>query len=394
MSPLRRRDAAPDEESGKLDCKWSSAVVVEESVFSELALEWLELYESCPAATPFQSHAWLESWWREYGKSGRLRVVLVRRSGRLVAAAPLYLQRRRGAFVVLAPLGGGISDYTDFLVRHDQGTETLKRLAVALREQPKWHVLDIPEAREGGAACQLFEVWPGHRKSVASSVCFELPGWPIEDLVSTLPASTAGKTRSKLRKLAVAGILSHTVPPQSVPAGIAAMLNLHEEQWRERGINPEHLRPRFARHLSVAVRGMVELSQAVLTEHWLEGELVASDLALVGNNSVGGYLYGMRPHLRQRVDVTLMLLRDKLSLTYELGKPTFTFLRGQEPTKMRWRPIPVQNYRLLLAGSSSSSAAIYTSAVRSRAWCRGRTLRHPAAVAIAKRRFPWVPMAS
>src|SRR5664280_2328086 len=221
MSLLRRGDAAPDEESGKLDCKWSSAVVVEESAFSELALEWLELYESCPAATPFQSHAWLESWWREYGKSGRLRVVLVRRNGRLVAAAPLYL-RRRGAFVVLAPLGGAISDYTDFLLRHDQGTETLKRLAVALREQPKWHVLDIPEAREGGAACQLFEVWPGHRKSVASSVCLELPGWPIEDLVSTLPASTARKTRSKLRKLAVAGILSHTVPPQLASSACCA----------------------------------------------------------------------------------------------------------------------------------------------------------------------------
>lgn len=56
--------------------------------FARLRPEWDELQRRCSTATPFQSHAWLESWWLSYGTDGRLRIVLVRLDGRLIAAAP------------------------------------------------------------------------------------------------------------------------------------------------------------------------------------------------------------------------------------------------------------------------------------------------------------------
>ncbi|NEB20567.1 glycosyl transferase family 1, partial [Streptomyces coelicoflavus] len=69
-------------------------LVTDERVFAGLASEWRRLYGRCATATPFQSHAWLRSWWRSYGSPGRLRLVLARDGRELVAAAPLMLVRR------------------------------------------------------------------------------------------------------------------------------------------------------------------------------------------------------------------------------------------------------------------------------------------------------------
>lgn len=83
--------------------------------FAALAAEWAALHGRCPQATPFQSHAWLHSWWLSYAtRRDRLRVVLVHRQGVLVGAAPLLRTYR--PLPVVRPLGGRITDYTDVLV--------------------------------------------------------------------------------------------------------------------------------------------------------------------------------------------------------------------------------------------------------------------------------------
>ena len=67
---------------------WSVTVRRDDGAFAVLEGEWTDLYRRCPTARPFQSYSWLESWWREYGRPGRLRLVLVRRDGVLVGAGP------------------------------------------------------------------------------------------------------------------------------------------------------------------------------------------------------------------------------------------------------------------------------------------------------------------
>ncbi|MFE2329379.1 hypothetical protein ACFXD5_36680, partial [Streptomyces sp. NPDC059385] len=77
--------------------------------FAALEGPWNRLVRACPTATPFQSHAWLHSWWLSYGKEGRLRLVLVRRGEELVGAAALMLVHR--PMPLLVPLGGAITDW-------------------------------------------------------------------------------------------------------------------------------------------------------------------------------------------------------------------------------------------------------------------------------------------
>ena len=78
----------------------AAAVLRTTTDFAALQAEWDELYESCPRATPFQSWAWLYSWWEVYGE-GRyeLRLVTVREAGGLlVGLLPLMVRRGLAAF--------------------------------------------------------------------------------------------------------------------------------------------------------------------------------------------------------------------------------------------------------------------------------------------------------
>ncbi|MFI1013847.1 GNAT family N-acetyltransferase [Streptomyces sp. NPDC020965] len=338
--------------------------------FTRLREEWDDLQRRCSTATPFQHHSWLDSWWLSYGGNGRLRIVLVRRGGRLVAAAPLMLVHR--PLPQLVWLGGSISDYGDILVDDTADTadtgaasdtgdgrngggggdsaRAITALARGLARAAGPAVLDLREVRPGAAAERLYECWPGPKRRLPDSVCLELPATTMDELVKRLPASRAQRVRAKLRKIDAARIEGRPVTEHEVPTAIGQLLRLHELQWRGRGVTAEHLRPRFAEHLMRATRRMIRDGDAALTEYRMDGEVVAVGVALFSGRLTGGYLYGAHPGLRERkIDVATMLLRHDTELAARTGRRVVSLLRGSEPYKNQWRPEPVINQRLLLA---------------------------------------------
>jgi CelD/BcsL family acetyltransferase involved in cellulose biosynthesis len=345
-----------------------------------LGAEWDDLFGRCAAATPFQSYAWLESWWRTYGEPGRLRLTLVRHGDRLVAAAPLMLRWRSGC-PVLTPLGGPFSDFTDVLLDDTTATQASAVLAANLIRQPGWQAIDIPETRPGSmAATALWTAWPGARWSAPASLCLELPATEMEDLVRDLPQHSRKTVRRRLNQLKRAGLDIREVRATDAGLGVAELLRLHELQWQGRGVNQAHLKPEFFEHLSRSVAAMIGRDQAALLEYRIDGKLMASSLVLIGRDLVGGYLYGADPALREHVDVTTMLLADTLPMAHRLGRSTMSMLRGAEEHKMRWRPTESQNQRILLARPHS---------VRGVAFAKG-VLAFRAGVRIAKARAPWL----
>ncbi|MDT0380426.1 GNAT family N-acetyltransferase [Streptomyces sp. DSM 42041] len=315
--------------------------------FARLAPEWDALFERCPTATPFQTHAWLHSWWLSYGTPGRLRLVLVRRGGVLVGAAPLMLAHR--PFPVLVPLGGHISDFFDVLVDAGHVAEVTTALVRGLHRAMRGAVLDLREVRPGAAAERLFAQWEGPRRHRRDSVCLDLPGVPIEELFRRMPATSAKRRRAKLRKLDALGVEHRDVPVEKVPTAVATMIRLHGLQWEGRGVTPEHVRPRFAEHLTRAVSRMARTGHARICEYLVGGEVMASDMTLLSADLAGGYLDGVHPELRAKTDITSMLLRESARHTAATGRSTFSMLRGAEPYKLRWRPVEVGNQRLLMA---------------------------------------------
>ncbi|MFZ3561805.1 GNAT family N-acetyltransferase [Streptomyces sp. BH055] len=335
-------------------------VCTDAAEFASLREEWNRLHRSSPSATPFQSHAWLHSWWLSYGQAGALRVVLVRSDGRLVAAAPLM--RRLRPFPVLTPLGTGISDFSDVLVDAQAGGYAVDALGAGLWRLARGAVIDLREVRPGSAAQTVHDNWPGLRRRFDDSACLELPALSMDELVQRLPRPRAQRARAKMRKLDATGIERRVVPAAEVDASVRRLLALHQLQWQERKVTAEHVKPRFAEHLSRSAALMAESGDAVVTEFTLDGAVVAADLTFVSPRLAGGYLYGAHPQLRERkVDVATMLLRSSAQHLQEgTRSQVLSLLRGTEPYKLHWRPEQLVNQRLLLArpGSAPQLAAL------------------------------------
>jgi CelD/BcsL family acetyltransferase involved in cellulose biosynthesis len=335
--------------------------------FGELAKEWEHLRGRSRRATAFQSHAWLHSWWLSYGRPGRLRIVLVRKGGELIAAAPMMLTYR--PLPTLVALGGGITDFCDVLL-DDDCPEAAPALARALHHAARGAVIDLREVRPGAAAQRVYDAWPGSRQRLQDSVCLELPGVSMSSLLDRLPLPSAKRTRQKLRKIDKMGIKEHAVPPSEAAAAVRTMLRLHELQWEGRGVTPEHLLPRFRAHLERSVQELAGSGDALLTEFRLGEETVASDITFTSPDMVCGYLYGAHPRLRkQRVDITTMLLRHDASYADSSGRGTLSLLRGTESYKLRWQPKRVANQRLVLARRQLAPAlGLHTAQIAGRAF--------------------------
>ncbi|MER7054752.1 GNAT family N-acetyltransferase [Streptomyces sp. NPDC000351] len=328
---------------------YTTELVTDECGFAELAPEWGRLYRRCAAATPFQSHAWLHSWWRSYGGRGRLRLLLARDGRELVAAAPLTLVRR--PVPALVPLGGAISDYGDVLLDDERGQDAVAALTEGLSAAARTALIDLREVRPGAAAERVYDHWRGPRHRVSGSLCLELPAAPMEELVARLPSAKAQqRVRAKLRRLEALGVGSRAVLPGEVDAALSRLLELHRLQWQGRKVTGEHLRPRFREHLARAVGPMVRSGDAVVTEFRMDDEVVAVDVTLLSRRLAGGYLYGAHPRLRERkADVAVMLLAASAEHARAPERGTLSLLRGNEPYKHHWRPEPAWNQRLLLA---------------------------------------------
>ncbi|MEU6667621.1 GNAT family N-acetyltransferase [Streptomyces sp. NPDC046727] len=326
----------------------TAELVTDEDRFAGLAPAWGRLYGRCAAATPFQSHAWLHSWWLSYGRRGHLRLLVVWAGGELVAAAPLMLVRR--PLPALVPLGGAISDYADVLLDDTDDGPAAGALTEALADAARTALVDFREVRPGGAVERVYDRWRGPRRTVPDSLCLELPPLPMDGLTARLSAKSAQRVRAKLRKVAALDVRRRAVGPEEVDAALGRLLELHRLQWQGRKVTSEHLQPRFRAHLVRAVGPMVRSGNAVVTEFRIDDEVVAVDLTLLSRGLAGGYLYGAHPCLRElKADVAVMLLDACAEHTGGGRRDTLSLLRGDEPYKHHWRPERVVNQRLLMA---------------------------------------------
>jgi CelD/BcsL family acetyltransferase involved in cellulose biosynthesis len=327
-----------------------------------IAADWSDLDERAPSAMPFLAYGWLTAYWTVFGESGSLRVCCVRDSGgRLVAAAPLRLRRRRG-LSVLTPLSAELADFSDVLL--DPTVDgAADALAAGLLSLPDWDVIDLPEVGPGAAAWRLAGVWPGQFVSRPASTCLELPVCDPEALLAPLTPKHRQYLRRQARRVNELGIRVVTVPaePEPLTRAVAELLDLHARQWAGRPVNTLHLTAGFRDHLSAAVRHLAPAGRAAVTRYMIDGTVGAASLFLLTDQTVGGYLYGVAPALKARLDIGSLMIRSGLDLGRETGATTLALLRGQEQSKLRWQPRARHSRRVVLlrpeAGRGHAAAA-------------------------------------
>jgi CelD/BcsL family acetyltransferase involved in cellulose biosynthesis len=334
------------------------AVLKDNQDFAALDDEWTDLYDSSPLATPFQSWAWLYSWWEFYGEGYELRLVTIRDDDLLVGIAPLMLERRRVLSRLLF-IGTGITDYLDILVRQGWEARVYKVGVQALRQIDAWQVADLQQLRPEAAAWSLFREWYGPRARVWQENCPLIEVKPWDELLMSVKKSLRSSARQTLRRLKEDEVLCEPANTENAERAARTLVALHREAWQGRDIALEHQTRRFEAHLETTARRMMACGLGSISEFWQDGEVVASQLLLFGRKFVGQYLFGARQEVLQRYQVSSLNIWEMLNVARGRASTHVDLLGGEEPYKLRWNSKIIANYRLIL-GRSPAFWSLYT----------------------------------
>jgi hypothetical protein len=246
--------------------------------FEAMEEEWNELYHDAPLATPFQSWAWLYSWWEFYGEGCQLRIIAVRDGPLLVGLAPLMLERRWGLGRLLFVGSGNIdaTDYLDILVRQGWEDEVSEAVVRSLREMGSWHVADLQELRPAAAAWNVFRRWNGPHIRARKSSCTVIEVKPWDELLMSLKRKARYDVRRALRRAEADGVHCRLASTIEAEQAARRLVVLNREQWQERGVAPEALTRRFEAHLEATARRMTACELGGISEFRRDGEVIAS----------------------------------------------------------------------------------------------------------------------
>jgi len=318
--------------------------------FALLEEEWEDLYHNSPRATPFQSWAWLYSWWEFYGEDYELRLITVRDDeGLLIGLAPLMLKRRLG-FRRLLFVGTGPTDYLDVLAREGWETQVLEALARTLRQMGSWQVVDLHQLRPDAAAWGICRHWDGPQLGVWQSNCPVIDAKPWDELLASIKKSLRSSARQTLRRAREDGLRCELAGVEDAKAAARRLVAVSRQQWqsRWRETGPEHWTRRFEAHLEVAGRRMTARGLGGISEFWRDGEVVISHFLVFGRDFVGQYMIGASQEALRRYQFSSLGMWDGINVSIDRKGTYFDLLRGEEPYKLRWSSRVVPNRRMVL----------------------------------------------
>jgi len=323
------------------------AVINEANDFAALEEEWEELYRNSPLATPFQSWAWLYSWWEYYGGGYELRLVTIRDDGLLVGLVPLMLQRLAG-FGRLLFIGTGLTDYQDVLVREGWESPVSQAGVQALRQLGDWQVADLQQLRPEAAAWGIFEGWAGPRASIWQDNFPVVDVKPWDELLMSVGRKLRNTARRTLRRAEEDGVQCELVSADDVGQAARRLIDLHLEMFQGRDIAPEHLTERFRSHVVAAASRLTVRGLGGIYEFWRDGEVVVSHLLLFGRSFVGEYMFGTTQEARQRFQVSSLNMWNLVNVAQSKDSTRAGQLRGDEKYKLQWASEVIPNYQVIL----------------------------------------------
>jgi CelD/BcsL family acetyltransferase involved in cellulose biosynthesis len=288
---------------------------------------WLDLCQSAPGTTPFQTPMWLLPWWECFG-SNDLTVIATRENGRLTGLAPLYVIREDDESLGLL-LGSGISDYLGAV--GDAG-EVMPALAGI--DCQMW---DFQQLRPGSPLLLAPPPEGWSDESSESDVCpvlrIEGAGEELENLVST---HFRKKLRYYRRALARGGeVRVESATRENLPELLDALFELHAARWRRRGLPgvlADDVAQRF--HRAVAPR-MLEAGALRMYATRVANRIVAVFYGFALGDTIYYYLSGYDPDL-EKLSIGTLVVAHAVEEAVRGGAAVFDFLRGAEEYKYAW----------------------------------------------------------
>ncbi len=318
--------------------------------FAALEEEWEDLYRNSGRATPFQSWAWLYSWWEFYGEGYELRLITVRDDeGLLIGLAPLMLERRLG-FRKLLFVGNGPTDYLDVLAREGWETQVLEALARALRQMGSWQVADLQQLRPEAAAWGICRHWDGPQLRAWQDSFPVIDVRPWDELLQSLSSNLRSTVRRSLRRFEADGGRCELAGVYDAEVAARRLVTICREQWQERWleIGPEHWTSRFESLIVAAARRMTARELGGISEFWRDGEVIISDFWVSGRDFIGTFMLGASREGLQRYQWSSLYIWDALNIARSKNCGYLDLLRGEEQYKLRWSSRISSSHRLIL----------------------------------------------
>lgn len=354
------------------------------SSFDELN-DYRQHWDKLAGGCLFRSWVWQSTWWKHYGESMNLHVLLVFKgassdanhadakssAGQLIGILPAYIDTSFSKGKVVRLLGDGevCSDHLDVLAEQNDIQHVVSAIARYLLDHPgSWDATDFNATGEDQKGLNLlaseFEKLGCQVIKTQNVSCWSvsLPSdW--ESFLAMLSKSH----RKKLRRLERSFMNSpqsawHQVQTQQqFEQAWPILIDLHQRRrnrLNEPGCFASKPWASFHKELAQQLLGLGQLRISWLE---LDGSPVAAEYQFASSDTTYGYQSGLDPDRLSEQPGRLSLMLT-IQQAIKEGHTAFDLLRGDETYKLKWRAEPVSTFDIRIV-SPNKSAVIRNQAI-------------------------------
>ena len=344
----------------------SNVTVTRVARFEELVAHKAD-WERLANGNPFLSWDWIANWWKNYGETYELFVLVLSDGPQTIGFAPWFIESTlAGRQIRFIGSGRVCSDHLRILADdHDaaSASHAIVNQLIAFNQTPskdvnnRWDMLNfasIPALDPGLAAIRKSFESHGYQTTIRNtSSCWQVP---ITDSWEHYLAQLSVKNRYRLRRARKDYVdtgraeFSYATTPAQLDEFYELFVKLHETRRESLGQQGCFSSAQFAQFLREYTDISFQQGDLLLSRLLIDGIPAAASLGFQRDGIHYLYQTGMNPDLTQHTPGWVMHVCNILH-GYAVGHRGIDFLRGDERYKVRLGAEPTENIAMRITAN-------------------------------------------